>query len=250
MEGYHARFMEAAHQRVNLSDKTILEVGCGSGEMLKEIAAKYKPAMIIGVDPKVIQEQQGDNWRIVQGDVTALKYPDCSFDVVISVATFEHITNLPKAFSEIKRILKPFGKLYVSLGPIWTSIRGHHYRLADRKWAELIPPWGHLWLNQNEMFNYLQPLVGEEEARKACSSIYECKRLNRLTRRDYYNIILNSGMWVRFVQEWISLSRFSRFGDRESEYSIEIYKKLAKKYQPQDLSVDGITFLLEKYANL
>lgn len=250
MESYHARFMETAHQQVNFSDKTILEVGCGNGEMLKEIAAKYKPAMIIGVDPKVIQEQQGDNWRIAQGDVTALNYPDCSFDLVISLAVLEHISDLEKAFYEIKRVLKPYGQLYTKTGILWTSVIGHHYALDDKVWTELIPPWGHLWMNKKEMFEYLQPLVGEEKAQQACESIYECKRLNRLARRDYYEAILNSGLWVRYIEENISLSRYSRFGRRESEYSLEIYAKLKGKYQPQDLSVLRLTFFLEKYANL
>ncbi len=62
---------------------------------------------------------------------------------------------------------------------------GHHYSLDNKDWAELIPPWGHLWMNKEEMLNYLRPLVGEEKAEKACSSIYDCKRLNRLTRKEY-----------------------------------------------------------------
>lgn len=111
-------------------------------------------------------------------------------------------------------------------------------------------PWGHLWMDKKEMFDYLQPLVGEEKAQQACESIYDSKRLNRLARKDYYEAILNSGLWVRFIEEIISLSRFSRFGRCESEFSPEIYTKLRGKYQPQELSVLRLTFLLEKYANL
>ena len=79
--------------------------------------------MIIGIDPQISREQQGDNWKIVQGDGVSIQFTDCS------------------------RVLKPYGKPYVSLGPIWTSIRGHHYRIVDMKWAELIPTWGHLLVN-------------------------------------------------------------------------------------------------------
>ena len=250
MKTYYNFFMETANQQIDFIGKTVLEVGCGNGEMLKAIASRYKPKLIIGIDPKVDQPQKGDNWEIVQGDITALDYNDCSFDAVISLAVLEHISDIPVAFAEIKRILKSYGKFYTKSGIIWSSIVGHHYLLDDREWAEFIPPWGHLWMDKSEMFNYLQPLVGDEKAKIACASIYDSKRLNRLSRKDYYEAIINSGLWVRFIQENISLSGFSRFGIPESEYSQELYSKLKQKYQPQDLSVLRLTFLLEKYANI
>lgn len=243
-------FIKTAETLISFQGKTVLEVGCGNGEMLKEIAVQYKPEMIIGIDPKVPQSQQGDKWKIEQGNIITLNYPNNFFDAVISVATLEHISDINGALCEIKRILKPYGKLYLSFGPIWSSIVGHHFLLGDEEWAKIIPAWGHLWMDKNEMLNYLQPLVGEEKAEKACSSIYDCKRLNRLVRKDYYDAFINSGLWIRFIQENISLSRLNRFGIRESEYTAEIYSKLRDKFQPQDLSVMGMTVLLEKYANL
>lgn len=56
--------MKTAETLISFQGKTVLEVGCGNGEMLKEIAVQYKPEMIIGIDPKVPQQQQGDNWKI------------------------------------------------------------------------------------------------------------------------------------------------------------------------------------------
>ncbi len=53
-------------------------------------------------------------------------------------------------------------------------------------------------------------------------------------------------MWVKYIQENISLSRLYCFGGRESEYSMEFYVKMKDRFQPQDLSVLRLTFLLEK----
>ncbi len=43
-------------------------------------------------------------------DLTALSYPDATFDLVLSSETLEHVPNLDKALSEIHRVLKPGGR--------------------------------------------------------------------------------------------------------------------------------------------
>ena len=60
-------------------------------------------------------------------------YPsqDNSFDAIVSLATFEHIHELPKALEELHRVLKTDGYIYTSFGPIWTSAKGHHLCIND-----------------------------------------------------------------------------------------------------------------------
>lgn len=95
MKQYHEIFIQKANQFIDFRDKNVLEVGCGNGEVLKEIANKNKPKMITGIDYKMESQQfqQGENWKIEQGDITDLQYPDSFFDIVISVASFEHISD-------------------------------------------------------------------------------------------------------------------------------------------------------------
>jgi SAM-dependent methyltransferase len=47
------------------------------------------------------------NIKHVRGDVTKMDFPDNSFDMAFFGELFEHIYDLPKIFSEIKRVLKP-----------------------------------------------------------------------------------------------------------------------------------------------
>ncbi len=48
-------------------------------------------------------------------DLTALSFADESFDAVISLEVIEHIPDFRKAFSECARVLKPMGKMLLSV---------------------------------------------------------------------------------------------------------------------------------------
>jgi ubiquinone/menaquinone biosynthesis C-methylase UbiE len=81
----------------------IVEIGCGSGYLLKKIA--LSGFNIIGcdiVDPGL--KKQGFNF--VRGDIENLPFKDNEFDIVICNHTLEHIINVQKAVDEIKRIAK------------------------------------------------------------------------------------------------------------------------------------------------
>lgn len=255
MERYNDQFIKNANGYIDFRDKTILEIGCGNGTDLRKIASEYKPRFIIGIDNSLdnwwsTQPSKGGNWEVDEGDAANLQFPDNYFDVVISLATFEHISDLESSLKEIKRVLKPFGKFYTEYSPIWTSVIGHHYDFwIDEDNANLIPPWGHLWMNKEEMIEYLVPKVGIERAHSAAYSIYESKIINRLARSDHYRLVLESGLWIREINESISLSRTHHFGNRQSEMTQEVYAKLNGLYKPEELAVSGFRLYLEKYAS-
>jgi SAM-dependent methyltransferase len=59
------------------------------------------------------------NWRYLQyirhEDLTNLSFPDCQFDLVITLDVFEHIPNYRTAFAEIYRILRLGGLLVFTI---------------------------------------------------------------------------------------------------------------------------------------
>ncbi len=63
-------------------------------------------------------------------DLTALTYPDGCFDYVFSYDCFEHIPDYVAAFNEVRRVLKPSGKLMFSvpfdLAATNTLVRASH----------------------------------------------------------------------------------------------------------------------------
>ena len=99
-------------------EMTVLDLGCGAGHGSNMLAKKYKK--VVGVD--ISEEAIGyakNNWSLpniefVIGNSMDLPFEDNSFDVVASFEVFEHLNDWKKFLSEIKRVLKPKGIVYIS----------------------------------------------------------------------------------------------------------------------------------------
>jgi SAM-dependent methyltransferase len=86
---------------------------------------------------------KNDRLYFAIGSATALPFPDNTFDTVVSWEVIEHIPKNQelKMFSEINRVLKPEGKLYLStpnrnffaniFDPAWWLIGHRHYSIKD-----------------------------------------------------------------------------------------------------------------------
>ena len=247
---------------IAIDGKRILEVGCGNGDLLKYIAEYYSPELILGIDSGLERwwktgECSGDNWKVKSGDAEQLDFPDNSFDAVISISTFEHIGNIEKALSEIKRVLKPYGRCYSSFMPIWTSVIGHHFVASKAEaWKEehlaLIPPWGHLYMTENELRTHLDLIgAGEKLKEKILYHIYHSDIINRIPKREIVDEIHKCGMALRLYSEQIRFSRFSvdKPTHGQSELTVEIAGKiLAKGHSLSDVGVAGIKICLEKIS--
>jgi SAM-dependent methyltransferase len=106
----------------NVRGKTVLDLGCGSGESLVPLATRG--ALVIGIDVSsdLIQLARkrlsgyGLPATLQGGSAYATGLPDESVDVVFSMALLHHL-DLPAARSEIHRILRP-GGLFILREPI------------------------------------------------------------------------------------------------------------------------------------
>jgi ubiquinone/menaquinone biosynthesis C-methylase UbiE len=102
----------------------VLEVGCGHGIVLREVARRVGPAgRAVGLDPgraflTVAREQAdqadwGNQVELREGDVQALPFSDAEFDVVLAATTLAHVPDGPRAIGEMVRVLRPGGRIGV-----------------------------------------------------------------------------------------------------------------------------------------
>lgn len=93
---------------------SLLDIGCGTGEILRLIRQDNKEIALFGLDlspemVKTARSKEIDGADIIVGDSENLPYPDASFDAVICCQSFHHYPHPEKAFQSAYRVLKPDG---------------------------------------------------------------------------------------------------------------------------------------------
>ncbi len=114
--------------------KAVLEIGFGTGFTLVELAKSVgKTGRVCGIDVtagmvKITRkrlEKEGliDKVQVCQGDARNIPFEDNVFDAVYMASTLElfDTPDIPKVLEEIKRVLKPGGRL----GVVSMSKEGH-----------------------------------------------------------------------------------------------------------------------------
>ena len=97
----------------------ILDVGCGPGYYVAELAeAVGQDGSVLGVDvsePMLAVARRRceglENTDFAEGDATALPVGDGERDAVVSVQVMEYVPDMPAALAEIRRVLRPGGRV-------------------------------------------------------------------------------------------------------------------------------------------
>lgn len=94
----------------------VLDFGCGSKpyERLFTNAQRYT-----GVDVEVSGHQHADSKIDVYYDGNTLPFSDSTFDAVVAFEVLEHIFNIDRIVAEIARVMKPGGRLLISVPFAW-----------------------------------------------------------------------------------------------------------------------------------
>lgn len=106
VKGAVEQFVQAFH----LDDKKVLDVGAGRG-YLQDVVSDY-----VGLDISPTARRFFHK-PFVLGSATNLPFKDGEFDAVWTIWVLEHVPNPEQALSEMRRVLKPGGLLY--LAPAW-----------------------------------------------------------------------------------------------------------------------------------
>ncbi len=109
-------------------DDTILDLSCGDGLFIDRIHKRNPNTLLYGIDISEIEIQKAQRdfpyGHFSVGGVEKLPFENNSLDVVFCVMSLHHYKNAESVFSEIKRILKNGGVLYLGdMTPrfLWTQ---------------------------------------------------------------------------------------------------------------------------------
>jgi len=144
----------------------ILDVATGTGDLAIEIC-KIDPVEVYGVDisrqmlniaeKKVLKKQLQLTVQLRQGDSEDLPFEDNFFDAVTVAFGVRNFENLQNGLSEMKRVLRPGGRLIVLEFSKPQKFPFKH--LYNFYFKQILPWWGGLLSNDKEAYSYLPASV-------------------------------------------------------------------------------------------
>ncbi|MCA9542962.1 MAG: methyltransferase domain-containing protein [Myxococcales bacterium] len=110
--GYHAMLdrLQVGIARPLSVGKDVLELGCGTGLILKEIDPFARKAVGLDISRGMLEQARGRGLNVMAGSATDLPFADGSFDFVYSFKVLAHVQAIEQAMREVHRVLRPGGK--------------------------------------------------------------------------------------------------------------------------------------------
>ena len=120
----HAKLSQWGFSNISVNpDAAVLDVGCGGGANIVAWLGKCGNGHVTGMDYSQVSVAESQKLNaaaikqgkccVVQGDVSAIPFPDAVFDYVSAFETVYFWPDLPQAFAEVKRVLRPGGLFLV-----------------------------------------------------------------------------------------------------------------------------------------
>lgn len=111
----------------------IADVGFGGGLTLERIRERSAPARPVGMEislamVEAARRRWGNAMELFQADVASIPLADSSLDALLTVNTIYFWKEPERALGEIRRVLKPGGRLVLGIRRPWTM------RIAPMTW--------------------------------------------------------------------------------------------------------------------
>ena len=124
----HRTVLDLAAQEV-VQPSAILDIGCGTGRLLRSAELRFAGAELVGVDAaaEMVRQAQastptGSPIRFQEATAEDLPFPAAHFDLVFSTLTFHHWYSQSQGIAEVARVLAPGGRWlladFIATGPI------------------------------------------------------------------------------------------------------------------------------------
>ncbi len=178
----------------DVQGKTVLDLGCGSGESLVPMVKRGAHVIGIDISPDLIElaRQRLSNYELSavvrDGSAYATGLPNESVDVVFSMALLHHL-DLPRARQEIYRVLRP-GGLFILREPIRFSRTMNYLR-------RLFPA------PKADISDYEHPMTRAELALVMQGFSLVAQRNFRLPFVPLVAKVKRSGKWMWRMDRWL-----------------------------------------------
>jgi SAM-dependent methyltransferase len=188
---------------LDVTGKTALDVGCGSGQLCFE-RARRGARRVVGADLfpasaranlEAQSREVAGRVEIVETDGTLRELAGDRFDFVFSKDSFEHFAEPEAIVKRMVAVVQPDGRLVIGFGPLWKGPRGGHIDFMTKV------PWAHLLFPEDVILAERRRFRPEETARR-----FEEVRggLNRMTLERFESIMATAGVERRYFATNVS----------------------------------------------
>jgi SAM-dependent methyltransferase len=102
----------------------VLEVGAGPGELAERIQGELGATVVaVDISPRMVELARARGVDARVGDVQDLPFADGEFDCAVAAWMLYHVPDVPRALSELARVLRPGGRL--------VAVTNSHRHLAE-----------------------------------------------------------------------------------------------------------------------
>ncbi|MCI6719546.1 MAG: class I SAM-dependent methyltransferase [Butyricicoccus sp.] len=192
--------------------KTVLDVGCGAAGKTMYYASQGVEK-IVGMDivahykdeAEALARELGfaDKFEFVVGDAAQTGFPENTFDTIIMNDAMEHVDRPDLVLAEVRRVLKPGGRLYVNFPPINHPFGAHLSDLIGM-------PWVHLFFSEDTLIAAYKELCktvpdGADRIAFRISKNEQGKEyfsyINHMTIKRFDSLRANAGMKQVYYRE-------------------------------------------------
>jgi len=115
----HASFAMTIDQMTGLPAERVLDVACGTGQLLEFLAERTEQSELVGIDRvpamlEVAKQRLGGRATFLEGEAQHLPFEDAHFQLVTSTNALHYFPDADGALREIRRVISPDGNLIIT----------------------------------------------------------------------------------------------------------------------------------------